>query len=98
MDTMTHQTHDTLQLAEEALLDAHELTAPQVEQVLEHILAGQVEDADIYFQKTRSEGWSLEEGIVKAGSFSIDQGVGVRAINGEKTAFAYSDDVSLPSL
>ena len=98
MDTMTHQTHDTLQLAEEALLDAHELTAPQVEQVLEHILAGQVEDADIYFQKTRSEGWSLEEGIVKAGSFSIDQGVGVRAISGEKTAFAYSDDVSLPSL
>ena len=98
MDTMTQQTHDTLQLAEEALLDAHELTAPQVEQVLEHILAGQVDDADIYFQKTRSEGWSLEEGIVKAGSFSIDQGVGVRAISGEKTAFAYSDDVSLPSL
>ncbi len=90
--------HPALRLAEDALLDAQELTVPQVEHVLGHILAGQVDDADIYFQKTRSEGWSLEEGIVKAGSFSIDQGVGVRAISGEKTAFAYSDDVSLPSL
>ncbi|MFM8338847.1 MAG: metalloprotease TldD [Fluviibacter sp.] len=90
--------HPALRLAEDALLDAQELTVPQVEHVLDHILAGRVDDADIYFQKTRSEGWSLEEGIVKAGSFSIDQGVGVRAISGEKTAFAYSDDVSLPSL
>ncbi len=52
-----------------------------------------VDDADLYFQYTRSEGWSLEEGIVKTGSFSIDQGVGVRAVSGEKTAFAYSDDI-----
>ena len=54
--------------------------------------------ADLYFQYSRSEGWSLEEGIVKSGSFSIDQGVGVRAIAGEKTAFAYSDEISLPAL
>ncbi|MGZ5195590.1 MAG: metalloprotease TldD [Ramlibacter sp.] len=54
--------------------------------------------ADLYFQYTRSEGWSLEEGIVKTGSFSIDQGVGVRAVSGEKTAFAYSDDISEASL
>jgi TldD protein len=94
----TDPQNNTLNLAQHALLEAHDLTVPQVEQVLDHILAGQVDDADIYFQKTRSEGWSLEEGIVKAGSFSIDQGVGVRAISGEKTAFAYSDDVSLPSL
>jgi len=57
-----------------------------------------VDDADLYFQTTRSEGWSLEEGIVKSGSFSIDQGVGVRAVSGEKTAFAYSDDISMASL
>ncbi|MES2050497.1 MAG: metalloprotease TldD, partial [Pseudomonadota bacterium] len=56
------------------------------------------DDADLYFQYTRSEGWSLEEGIVKTGSFSIDQGVGVRAVSGEKTAFAYSDDISDASL
>ena len=60
--------------------------------------AHRVDDADLYFQYTRSEGWSLEEGIVKTGSFSIDQGVGVRAVSGEKTAFAYSDDISLASL
>jgi TldD protein len=53
-----------------------------------------IDDADLYFQYTRSEGWSLEEGIVKSGSFGIDQGVGVRAVAGEKTAFAYSDDIS----
>jgi TldD protein len=57
-----------------------------------------VDEADLYFQTTRSEGWSLEEGIVKTGSFSIDQGVGVRAVSGEKTAFAYSDDISWASL
>jgi TldD protein len=57
-----------------------------------------VDDADLYFQYTRSEGWSLEEGIVKTGSFSIDQGVGVRAVSGEKTAFAYYDDISMASL
>jgi len=54
--------------------------------------------ADLYFQYTRAESWSLEEGIVKSGSFGIDQGVGVRAISGEKTAFAYSDDISLVAL
>ena len=57
-----------------------------------------VDDADLYFQTTRSEGWSLEEGIVKSGSFSIDQGVGVRAVAGEKTAFAYSDDITEAAL
>ena len=57
-----------------------------------------VDYADLYFQYSRSEGWSLEEGIVKSGSFSIDQGVGVRVLSGEKTAFAYSDDISLTAL
>ena len=87
-----------LGVAQNLLLESQDLTAAQVESVLGNIMQSQVDDADIYFQTTRSEGWSLEEGIVKAGSFSIDQGVGVRAISGEKTAFAYSDDVSLPSL
>ncbi|TCJ12280.1 metalloprotease TldD [Parasulfuritortus cantonensis] len=57
-----------------------------------------LDDADLYFQYSRSEAWSLEEGRVKSGSFNIDQGVGVRAVSGEKTAFAYSDDISLPAL
>jgi TldD protein len=66
--------------------------------VFGQILAHRVDYADLYFQYTRSESWSLEEGIVKSGSFNIDQGVGVRAVSGEKTAFAYSDDISLTAL
>ncbi len=54
--------------------------------------------ADMYFQATRFESWSLEDGIVKEGSFNIDQGVGVRAVSGEKTGFAYSDEIGLPAL
>ena len=57
-----------------------------------------IDYADLYFQFTRSEGWSLEEGIVKSGSFAIDMGVGVRAVSGDKTAFAYSDEISSSAL
>src|SRR4051812_49908085 len=57
-----------------------------------------VDYADLYFQYSRYEGWSLEEGIVKSGSFNIEQGVGVRAVSGEKTAFAYSDEISFDAL
>ena len=62
------------------------------------MLTHHVEYADLYFQYSRAEGWALEEGIVKSGSFNIDQGVGVRAVSGDKTAFAYSDDISMPAL
>ena len=89
---------EALSVAESFLLAQQGLSADRVSSVLGDVMPAGVEDAEIYFQSTRSEGWSLEEGIVKAGSFSIDQGVGVRAISGEKTAFAYSDDVSLSSL
>ncbi len=57
-----------------------------------------VDYADIYFQSTREESWALEDGIVKDGAHSIEQGVGVRALAGEKTGFAYSDEVMLPAL
>ena len=54
--------------------------------------------ADLYFQYSKHETWSLDEGVVKTGSFNIDQGVGLRSVCGEKTAFAYSEDLSLPSI
>jgi TldD protein len=85
-------------LARSALLAPFGLTDASLTSVLSHIQQNAVDDADLYFQTTRSEGRSLEEGIVKTGNFSIDQGVGVRAVSGEKTAFAYSDDISLASL
>ena len=57
-----------------------------------------VDTADLYFQVTRQESWMLEDSIVKEGSFSVDQGVGVRAVCGEKTGFAYSDELVMPAL
>src|SRR5574343_441 len=91
-------TLERLATAKSLLLDPFGLDEGHLARALTAIKAHQVDDADLYFQYTRSEGWSLEEGIVKTGSFSIDQGVGVRAVAGEKTAFAYSDDISEASL
>ncbi len=84
--------------ADRTLLAPYGLDSSSIAQVFGRILAHRVDYADLYFQYSRSESWSLEEGIVKSGSFSIDQGVGVRAVSGDKTAFAYSDDISLPAL
>lgn len=89
---------NTLKLAEQTLLDAHGLKAGQLQQVFGNMLTHKVDYADLYFQYSRAESWSLEEGIVKSGSFNIDQGVGVRAVSGDKTAFAYSDDITLDAL
>jgi TldD protein len=91
-------TLERLAAAEALLLEPFGLSEATLQQALALIGEHRVDDADLYFQTTRHEGWSLEEGIVKSGSFSIDQGVGVRAIAGEKTAFAYSDDLSEASL
>ncbi len=87
-----------MHLAQEALLTAHGLEPRHLEQVFGKMLAHKVDYADLYFQYSRAESWALEEGIVKSGSFSIDQGVGVRAVSGDKTAFAYSDDITLHAL
>ena len=91
-------TIERLATAQQLLLTPFGLDESHLSRALAEITAHRVDDADLYFQYTRSEGWSLEEGIVKTGSFSIDQGVGVRAVSGEKTAFAYSDDISEASL
>lgn len=91
-------TIERLATARALLLEPFGLDETHLAKALAEIRAHRVDDADLYFQYTRSEGWSLEEGIVKTGSFSIDQGVGVRAVSGEKTAFAYSDDISEASL
>src|SRR5438270_4577481 len=91
-------TLERLAVAQRLLLEPFGLDETHLSRALAEITTHAVDDADLYFQYTRSEGWSLEEGIVKTGSFSIDQGVGVRAVSGEKTAFAYSDDISEASL
>ncbi len=80
--------------ASNILLTPHGLDESHLLKALGSIFTHKVDYADLYFQFTKSESWSLEEGIVKTGSFSIDQGVGVRAVSGDKTAFSYSDDIS----
>jgi TldD protein len=90
--------NSALAQAESLLLEPFSLTEGDLSRTFGQILTHQVDYADLYFQYSRSEAWSLDEGIVKSGSFNIDQGVGVRALSGEKTAFAYSDDISSRAL
>jgi TldD protein len=87
-----------LHIAQSNLLFAHDLDSAKLARVFGAMRVKKLDFADLFFQYARSEGWSLEEGIVKSGSFNIEQGVGVRAISGEKTAFAYSDDIGLSAL
>jgi TldD protein len=93
MDTDTRiATADAGQLA------PHDLEARRLQAVSGALAGRRVDAADLYFQYTRAECWSLEEGIVKSGSVAIEQGVGVRALSGERTAFAYSDEISFDAL
>jgi len=87
-----------LETAEQTLLAPFDLETAKLQRVFGTMVGRKVDYADLYFQYSRFEGWSLEEGIVKSGSFNIEQGVGVRAVAGEKTAFAYSDEISFDAL
>ena len=87
-----------LETATATLLTPFDLEAGKLERVFAALGTRRIDYADLYFQYSRFEGWSLEEGIVKSGSFNIEQGVGVRAVSGDKTAFAYSDEISFNAL
>src|SRR5579864_9210174 len=89
---------DPLDIARDLILRPSGLDDQRLERVFGEVLAHSVDFADLYFQLARQESWSLEDGIVKDGSASIEQGVGVRALAGEKTGFAYSDEIILPAL
>jgi len=89
---------DPLKTAVETLLEPSGLERTDIDGLLARMMSHQLDYADLYFQYSRHEAWSLEDGAVKSGSRSTDQGVGVRAISGEKTGFAYSDEFQLPVL
>jgi len=91
-------TRDPLDMARSALLVPAGLDEDGVARIVGDVMGHAIDYADVYFQLVREESWALEDGIVKDGAHSIDQGVGVRALAGEKTGFAYSDDVVLPAL
>jgi TldD protein len=89
---------DPLKTARELILAPGGLDDRRLDRVFGEVLTHSVDFADLYFQHSQQESWSLEDGIVKDGSASIEQGVGVRALAGEKTGFAYSDEIVLPAL
>lgn len=90
--------NNPIAVAKQSLLAPTGLEDMHLDRALNALMRGGVDNADLYFQVTRHESWSLEDGIVKEGSYNLDQGVGVRAMAGEKTGFAYSDDLVLPAL
>jgi TldD protein len=92
------KTHSPIEVARQRLLAPTGLADGDLDRALNALMRNGVDNADLYFQVTRHESWSLEDRIVKGGSYSLDQGVGVRAMAGEKTGFAYSDELVLPAL
>jgi TldD protein len=89
---------NTLAIARARLLAPTGLDDSGLGSLLGRVLGRAVDYADLYFQASRHESWSLEDGIVKEGSHGIEQGVGVRAVAGERSGFAYSDELGLPAL
>lgn len=89
---------DSIAIAQQTFLQPAGFVTRDLEKLLGSVMKPNIDFADIYFQSTRSESWVLEQGIVKEGNFSIDTGVGVRAVSHDKTGHAYSDDINLQSL
>jgi TldD protein len=96
--TATANAPEAMQLAQRSLLEPAGLDAAGLGQALDLVLGAKVDAADLYFQVSQEESWSLEDGIVKEGSASIEQGVGVRAMAGERTGLAYSDEIQPQAL
>ena len=88
----------SLQLAQSRLLVPAGLDAGALDRTFAALMGPGIDFADLYFQHSRRESWAMEDGIVKEGAHSIEQGVGVRAISGEKTGFAYSDEIDAQAL
>ena len=87
-----------LDIARQRLLAPAGMDEGDLDRVFGQLLGHAVDSGDLYFQSTRFESWVLEDGIVKEGTHSIEQGAGVRAISGDKTGFAYSDEIMMPAL
>ena len=89
---------DNITIAKDHLLTPANISDSELSRILDTVLGHNVDAADLYFQSMRHESWVLEDSIVKEGSFNVDSGVGIRAMSGEKTGFAYSNEIILPAL
>lgn len=90
--------YDPIEIAKVTLLDSAGLTQSDLSKLFAKMTHGAIDISDMYFQLSQQESWVLEDGIIKEGSFNIEKGVGVRAISGEKTGFAYCDDIAYSAL
>ena len=88
----------TLEIAKKMILEPANIAEQQLESVMNQLLGPKIDSGDLYFQSSWSESWILEDGIIRNGAFSIERGVGARAISGEKTGFAFSEDILMPAL
>lgn len=84
--------------AQDLLLAPADLDASKVQRLIQTMMGQHIDAADLYFQSCHSEGWYLEDSVVKSGAYAIDKGVGIRAVSGEKTGYAYCDDILLPAI
>ena len=89
---------DLISQAEETLLESKGIAFADLEETVFDLLSREVDYGEVFVQSTRSESFGVEDGIVKDGAFSVDAGIGVRALAGEKTGFAYSEDIRLDGL
>lgn len=89
---------DFMEIARHDLLDPTGITEHQLQTVLNSLSGRGIDNADLYFQSSYVESWALEDSIIKGGSYHVDRGIGVRVISGEKTGFAYTDDIIMPAL
>ena len=95
---MTSVLTDTLSIATDTLLAPASLESSALQNVLNSALGVKADYADLYFQHSMHESWVLEDGVVRDGSFNLERGVGVRVVSGDKTGFAYSDEIEMPAL
>ncbi|MGD9169521.1 MAG: DNA gyrase modulator, partial [Candidatus Thiodiazotropha sp.] len=89
---------DLIQIAQETILAPVGLVEQDLDRMLGELTGSGIDAADLYFQSSRLESWVLEDGIIKEGAHNIEQGAGIRVISGEKTGFAYSDELQLATL
>ena len=94
----SNQKENAIDVVMSRVLEPAGLEERHLSGALGSIMTRDIDTADLYFQICRQESWTVEDGIIKSGSFNLDQGVGVRAVSGEKTGFAYSDELMLPAL
>lgn len=98
VDYKENTIHSTLDIVNENLLNPAGLSDHMLDRVLGHLMGKDIDYADVYLQSSHHESWFLEDGLVKHGTFNIDNGVGLRAISGEKTGFAFSDELRISAL